>query len=217
VALVAAVIALGGCDGAAARGQAGPSASPSVVSDGPQVTPSDVTITGSASPPAPPPSTTSPPAPATPRPPSSFGPANTVTDLAITTDGLALGKPVSGIRHGVLRVRVTNRGPSAVWNTMFTVEVPASVTSEGDGWSGCEKLRVNEAGLPAVARCYKGYIGVGQTKVFELGMRTPSAKDGADDPVSRNILNVWALTPAGADYSETNGEDNRKIFTVTRA
>jgi hypothetical protein len=63
----------------------------------------------------------------------------------------------------------------------------------------------------------RGYIGVGEAKVFELGVQTPSAQDGNDSPVSRNVLDIWARTPGGKEYVETNGDDNRRIFMLTRA
>jgi len=94
-----------------------------------------------------PPTTPPPSRPATtPKPPKSFGPDNTVTDIGIDTTGLALPKPVNGIRHGVLKVKVTNKGPSPVWRMVLSVEVPESFQAEGDGWAGCTKLRSTETG-----------------------------------------------------------------------
>jgi hypothetical protein len=153
----------------------------------------------------------------TPRPPRPANPDDAVTDLAVTTTGLRLDRPVRGIRHGALTVRVQNKGPAPAWQLRLVVEVPESMSGEGDGWSGCTRLKSHKVGFPAYSVCDKGFVAAGQTVTFGLGMSSPAAQDGADSPVSRWVVNVWSMDANGEPYRDGNSEDNRKIFSVFRA
>ncbi|HEY0698727.1 MAG TPA: hypothetical protein VGD43_13070, partial [Micromonospora sp.] len=153
----------------------------------------------------------------TPKQPASFDPSRHITDLVTTTTGLRLGKPVDGIRHGELVVTVRNAGPYPVWHLTMTVEVPESMTADGGDWAGCTRLASTRAGFPAGSKCDKGYLGVGQTRVFHLRMKSPASKDSADSRVSRWIADTWSGDGRSAIYRDRDPHDNRRIFLVYRA
>lgn len=153
---------------------------------------------------------------ATPPPPASFDPARDITDLVPNTPGLVLQKPIDGVRHGRLAVTVTNNGPHPVWGLTFSVELPESVSADGGDWAGCTPLRSREAGYPAGSICAKGYLAPGKSRTFQLGVKSPAAKDGADSTVSRWLIDVWSGGKAGAQHRDRAPDDNRKIFSITR-
>ncbi|MBE1491584.1 hypothetical protein [Plantactinospora soyae] len=152
-----------------------------------------------------------------PKPPASYDPAKDITDLVAQTDGLRLNRPVSGIRQGELVVTIRNKGPEPVWGLTFVVEMPASMTASGGDWTGCSPLRVSRAGFPAGSKCEKGYLAPGQSRVYRLGVKSPAAKDGADSPEARSLVDVWSAGQKGETYRDLGPDDNRRIFSVYRA
>ncbi|GIG86156.1 hypothetical protein [Plantactinospora endophytica] len=153
----------------------------------------------------------------TPRPPASYDPEEDITDLSAQTPGLRLRAPVNGIRHGDVTVTIRNNGPNPVWGLTFVVEVPESMTADGGDWSGCTPLRSRKAGFPAWSECDKGYLAPGQSRVYRLGMKSPAAKDGADSPISRWLVDVWSGGKRGEQYRDSGPDDNRRFFLVYRA
>jgi hypothetical protein len=143
-------------------------------------------------------------------------PLHDITDLSPSTRGLRFGAPANGIRHGELVLLIRNNGPAPVPRLMFTVEVPESVTADGGDWTGCTPLLSRKPGFPAGAKCEKGYLGVGESRTFRLGMRSPAAADGADSRVSRWLTDVWSAGERGEYCQDAAPEDNRKIFSVYR-
>jgi len=215
-----AAVAMTGCDASgetpeAPDGGAG-GAAPAVTTPAADPT----TAPPTTAPPTAAPPTTAPPAARKPRttppPPASFDPARDITDLAASTPGLVLREPVDGVRHGRLAVTITNNGPNAVWGLTFSVELPESVSADGGDWGGCTPLGSREAGYPAGSICAKGYLAPGRSRTFQLGVKSPAAKDGADSTVSRWLVDVWSGGKGGAQYRDRAPDDNRKIFSITR-
>ncbi|MEO3929009.1 hypothetical protein ABGB07_34890 [Micromonosporaceae bacterium B7E4] len=224
-------VALAGC-GSDAAPTAAPSGTPTVTAGPTGVPATPVGETGTTGPatvePTGPPrksgtgaNTPRRPAPArpagTPKPPASYDPAEDITDLSAQTPGLRLKAPVGGVRHGDLTVTVRNTGPQPVWGLTFIVEVPASMTADGGDWSGCTPLRSTRVGFPAGSKCEKGYLAPGESRVYRLGMKSPAAKDGADSPISRWLVDVWSGGERGDIYRDLGPDDNRRIFLVYRA
>jgi len=153
----------------------------------------------------------------TPKRPASHDPTEDITDLVPTTTGLRLNRPVAGVRHGELVVRIRNNGPEPVWKLTFTVEVPESMSADGGDWAGCSRLQSRRAGFPAGAECGKGYLGPGESRVFRLGMKSPAAKDGSDSLISRWLVDVWSAGDRSEYCRDRRPDDNRKMFNVYRA
>jgi hypothetical protein len=143
-------------------------------------------------------------------------PVRDITDLAATTRGLRLGPPLNGVRHGELVLVVRNNGPAPVPRLIFTVEVPASMSADGGDWAGCTSLVSRKPGFPAGAKCEKGQLGVGETRTFRLGMKSPSSADQADSRVSRWLTDVWSAGDHDEFCQDAAPQDNRKIFSVYR-
>lgn len=143
-------------------------------------------------------------------------PMRDITDLAPSTRGLRLAKPVNGVRHGELVLTIRNNGPAPVPRLMFTVELPQSMSADGGDWAGCTPLAARKPGFPAGSKCDKGYLGVGRSREFRLGVRSPAAMDGADSRVSRWLTDVWSAGEQDEYCPDAAPEDNRKIFSVYR-
>lgn len=143
-------------------------------------------------------------------------PVRDITDLTPSTRGLRLAKAVNGVRHGELVLVIRNNGPAPVLRLMFTVEVPASMAADGGDWAGCTPLASRKPGFPAGAKCDKGYLGVGESRTFRLGMRSPAAADGADSRISRWLTDVWSAGERDEYCQDAAPEDNRKIFSIYR-
>ncbi|RKR90468.1 hypothetical protein BDK92_4841 [Micromonospora pisi] len=151
------------------------------------------------------------------RGPVQYDPARNPTDLAALTDGLVLGRPVNGVRHGELVVTIRNNGPFPVERLIFTVELPESVSADGGDWTGCDELRSRQDGYPAGSKCDKGRLGAGETRVYRLGVQTPAAEDGNDSQISRWLVDVWSSGPHDEMHRDSVPENNRRIFRVTRS
>jgi hypothetical protein len=147
---------------------------------------------------------------------AAVDPVRDITDLTPTTRGLRLAKAVNGVRHGELVLVIRNNGPAPVPRLMFTVEVPESMLADGGDWTGCTPLLSRKPGFPAGAKCDKGYLGVGESRTFRLGMRSPAAADGADSRISRWLTDVWSAGERDEYCQDAAPEDNRKIFSVYR-
>jgi hypothetical protein len=143
-------------------------------------------------------------------------PVRDITDLTPSTRGLRLGPPVNGVRQGELVLVIRNNGPAPVPRLMFTVEVPESMTADGGDWAGCTPLLSRKPGFPAGAKCEKGPLGVGETRMFRLGMKSPASADSADSRVSRWLTDVWSAGKHNEYCQDAAPEDNRKIFSVYR-
>lgn len=139
-----------------------------------------------------------------------------LADLTPDTDGLRLGRPVNGIRHGELIVTIRNNGPVAVPEVYFSVEVPESMRRGAGDWAGCTDLISHRPGFPAGAICRKGPLAPGQTVTFRLGMTSPASQDGADSRISRWLIDAWAGGPDGERTPDARPQDNRRIFSVYR-
>ncbi|WP_326560707.1 hypothetical protein [Micromonospora sp. NBC_01796] len=165
------------------------------------------------------PVTRTPSRPATPatKPPAGYDPARDFTDLVPQTPGLTLDRPVNGVRHGELVVTIRNNGPFPVARLIFTVELPASMSADGGDWAGCDQLRSRQDGFPAGSKCDKGALGAGESRVYRLGVKSPSAEDNNDSTISRWLVDAWSAGPQGEMYRDTAPEDNRRIFRVTRS
>jgi hypothetical protein len=148
--------------------------------------------------------------------PAAVDPMHDITDLTPSTRGLRMAKPVNGVRHGELVLVIRNNGPAPVPRLMFTVEVPESMSADGGDWAGCTPLVSRKPGFPAGAKCDKGQLGVGESRSFRLGMRSPAAEDGADSRVSRWLTDVWSAGAHNEYCQDAAPEDNRKIFSVYR-
>ncbi|HEX7744336.1 MAG TPA: hypothetical protein VF462_03595, partial [Micromonosporaceae bacterium] len=146
----------------------------------------------------------------------SYDPMRDITDLTPSTRGLRLAKAVDGVRRGALVLTIRNNGPAPVWRLMFTVEVPESMAADGGDWAGCTLLVSRKPGFPAGAKCEKGYLGVGESRTFRLGMRSSAAADGADSRISRWLTDVWSAGQRDEYCPDAAPEDNRKIFSVYR-
>jgi hypothetical protein len=143
-------------------------------------------------------------------------PVRDITDLSPSTRGLRLRRPVNGVRHGELVLAIRNNGPAPVPRLMFTVEVPESMSADGGDWAGCTPLVSRKPGFPAGAKCDKGHLGVGESRSFRLGVRSPAAADGADSRISRWLSDVWSAGQHDEYCQDAAPEDNRKIFSVYR-
>lgn len=139
-----------------------------------------------------------------------------LADLTPDTEGLRLGHPVNGIRHGELVVTIRNNGPAPVQQVYFSVEVPESMRQGTGDWAGCSELVSRQAGFPAGAICRKGPLAPGQTATFRLGMTSPASQDGADSRISRWLIDAWAGGPGGDRTPDAHPEDNRRIFSIYR-
>ncbi|MFI6758929.1 hypothetical protein ACIBF5_07265 [Micromonospora sp. NPDC050417] len=149
--------------------------------------------------------------------PAEYDPARNPTDLAALTDGLVLGRPVNGVRHGELVVTIRNNGSFPVERLIFTVELPESFSADGGDWTGCDKLRSRQGGYPAGSKCDKGRLGAGDTRVYRLGVQTPAAEDGNDSLISRWLVDVWSAGAHDEMHRDSVPENNRRIFRVTRS
>jgi hypothetical protein len=147
---------------------------------------------------------------------ATVDPMRDITDLSPSTQGLRLGKPVNGVRHGELVLTIRNNGPAPVRRLMFTVEVPESMSADGGDWAGCTPLASMKPGFPAGSKCDKGYLGPGRSREFRLGVRSPAARDGADSRVSRWLTDVWSAGERDEYCPDAAPEDNRRIFSVYR-
>ncbi|WP_329107842.1 hypothetical protein OG792_05210 [Micromonospora sp. NBC_01699] len=137
------------------------------------------------------------------RPPAGFDPARDLTDLEALTDGLTLGRPVNGVRHGELVLTIRNNGRFPVSRLMFTVELPASVSADGGDWSGCDTLRSRQDGYPAGSKCDKGFLAAGESRVYRLGVSSPSSEDNNDSTISRWLTDTWSAGPKGEMHPDT--------------
>lgn len=203
------VTGIGGCRVADRSARAPhPSAGPSTAATTPGPSAPDP-VTPGLSGPSPSASGSGTPGTATPSP----GP---LADLTADTDGLRLGRPVSGIRHGELVVTIRNNGPVAVPQVYFSVEVPESMRRGAGDWAGCTDLISHRPGFPAGAICRKGPLAPGRTVTYRLGMTSPASQDGADSRISRWLVDTWAGGPDGERTPDARPQDNRRIFLVHR-
>ncbi|MEV1331272.1 hypothetical protein AB0J20_17050 [Micromonospora costi] len=136
--------------------------------------------------------------------PTSFPRNPYSVNLAVTASDLVLtGNPDDGTRSGTVEVRIRNLDGRAADAVAVTLDLPAVLAPDGDGWAGCGP---DVGAYRPPLRCLTGRIAAGGNLTLRLGLRLPK---GATLAAGRATVAAQGLGPGLDHLLETDLDDNQ--------